>query len=176
LSVRLNLYPTRASVPFLVALGIQGLAAAFFVVETLTEARGGPASWHPVAELSMAAALIIGLLLSLRELRRVLRRANEQASALEVVQQAFSRVAARQFDLWKLTPAERDEAQLSLKGYDLDQIGKRRGAAAGTIRAQFARIYAKSGVSNRAQFASVFLVELIGGTPQAPNRNAPHDL
>lgn len=82
------------------------------------------------------------------------------------MRETFSRVLTRQFDLWKLTPAERIIARLSLEGLDVDEISRIRGSALGTIRAQFARIYSKSGVSNRAQFASIFLTELVGGSPE----------
>ena len=52
--------------------------------------------------------------------------------------------------------------QLSLKGLDFASIAKLRNAAPGTVRAQFKRVYAKSGVSNRAQFVLVYWEELMG--------------
>lgn len=162
LTIRLNLYRTRASMLLVVALGIQILAAIFFVGETLTELRGSSGQVHSPAELAVVVSLMIGVILTIKELRLVLRRADEQASALEVFRGTFTRVLQQQFDLWKLTPSERDIARLSLGGLDVDEISKIRAAALGTVRAQFARIYAKSGVSNRAQFASIFLAELIG--------------
>jgi DNA-binding CsgD family transcriptional regulator len=146
------------------ALAIQVVAAIFFLGETMSEFRSDSGRLHSPTELTVALALVIGILLSIRELRLVLRRVDEQASALDIVRTTFARVIKRQFDLWKLTPAERAIARLSLEGLDVDEISKIRSAALGTIRAQFARIYSKSGVSNRAQFASIFLTELIGGT------------
>ena len=37
------------------------------------------------------------------------------------------------------------------------------GAAQGTVRAQLTRIYAKAGVSGRAQFAAFFVEDLLAG-------------
>jgi DNA-binding CsgD family transcriptional regulator len=166
--------PSRAAVPA-VALGLQVLALGVLAMQGLHQGlKGqGPDGWPTLALGVLAAALLIGLTLSAREMRRVLRRSDALAPGQEVLRQAFAHVAARQFELWKLTPAERDVALLSLQGQGLDQIGKIRRAAAGTIRTQFARIYAKSGVSSRAQFAAVFLVALIGETPQSSNRKDP---
>ncbi|MFN3642142.1 MAG: helix-turn-helix transcriptional regulator [Gemmobacter sp.] len=71
--------------------------------------------------------------------------------------------AAAQFRAWGLTPAERDVAWLALEGLDTAEIAGRRGAAAGTVRAQLARVYAKAGVSGRAQFAALFVEDLLAG-------------
>jgi DNA-binding CsgD family transcriptional regulator len=51
---------------------------------------------------------------------------------------------------------------LALKGLDVAEIAEMRGAAAGTVRAQLTRIYAKAGVSGRAQFAAWFVEDLLG--------------
>jgi hypothetical protein len=42
------------------------------------------------------------------------------------------------------------------------EIAELRGAAQGTVRAQLTRIYAKAGVSGRAQFAAFFVEDLLG--------------
>jgi DNA-binding CsgD family transcriptional regulator len=71
-------------------------------------------------------------------------------------------VIDRQFTAWALTPAERDVAFLALKGLDVAEIAGLRGAAQGTVRAQLTKIYAKAGVSGRAQFAAYFVEDLLG--------------
>jgi DNA-binding CsgD family transcriptional regulator len=101
----------------------------------------------------------------MRELRRMLRRAEAQERALALASGAFAEVVERQFDAWRLTASERDVAWLSLKGLDLVEIAQVRGSANGTIRAQLARIYGKSGVTSRAQLASLFVDELMGRLP-----------
>jgi len=51
---------------------------------------------------------------------------------------------------------------MAIKGLDLAEIAAVRGAAQGTVRAQLTRIYAKAGVSGRAQFAAYFVEDLLG--------------
>jgi len=74
---------------------------------------------------------------------------------------AFTEAMMAEFERWGLTPAERDVALLSLKGCEVAEIAQLRGSAAGTVRAQLARVYAKAGVSGRAQLASLFIEELL---------------
>ncbi len=157
-----NLARWQAPATIMVALIVEVLAAVFFFGDALMELHSAADKRHPLTELPVALALIIGIYFAIRELRTVLRRAKAQASALGVASGAFLKVMDARFEAWKLTPAECEVAQLSLKGLDIVDIAKLRDAAPGTIRAQFARVYAKSGVSNRAQFASVFLEELMG--------------
>lgn len=167
LPIRVNLQQARASAPLVGALVVQAAAALFFLGETLFEQRASANQLHTPTETIVTLALLIGIALAAKELRRVLQRSNEQASALDILRTTFAQVLKRQFDLWRLTPAERDIATLSLEGLDVEEIRKIRSSATGTVRAQFARIYAKSGVSSRAQFASIFLTELVGRSPQA---------
>jgi DNA-binding CsgD family transcriptional regulator len=157
----------RAPATIFMALTVQVLAAMFFVGDALMELNYNVDKGHPLTELPVALALAIGIFFAIRELRAVLGRAKAQASALGVASGAFYKVMDTRFVTWKLTPAERDVAQLSLKGLDVVDIAKLRAAAPGTIRAQFARVYAKSGVNNRAQFASLFLEDLMGAGPPA---------
>jgi len=67
------------------------------------------------------------------------------------------------FAEWKLTPAEADVAMFALKGCDAAAIAEMRGAATGTVRAQLARVYAKAGVSSRADLVSLFFDDLLDG-------------
>jgi DNA-binding CsgD family transcriptional regulator len=65
------------------------------------------------------------------------------------------------FDNWGLTPAEAEVAMLAMKGFDGAEIAEMRGAAKGTVRAQLTRVYAKAGVSNRAQLVSLLVEDLL---------------
>ena len=64
---------------------------------------------------------------------------------------------------WGLTGTEVDVGLLALKGLNAAEIAAMRGSAQGTVRAQLTKIYAKAGVSNRAQFAALFVEDLLGG-------------
>lgn len=156
------------------AVVVEVLAAAFFVGDSLQELATDANKVHPLTELPVAIALCIGAWFTIRELRRLLQAAKERDRALALASGAFLQVVEKQFDLWHLTPAEKDVAWLSLKGVDVAEIAALRNAANGTVRAQLARIYGKSGVTSRAQFASIFVDELMGRLPdRAPRKDAP---
>ena len=61
-------------------------------------------------------------------------------------------------------------AILSLQGHELEKIAAIRGSAVGTIRVQLAKIYAKSGTSNRAQLSAVFVEQLMRDVDAPPDR------
>jgi len=49
----------------------------------------------------------------------------------------------------------------ALKGCDVQEISVLRRAAAGTVRAQLTKVYAKAGVSSQSSLIALFLEELI---------------
>ena len=67
---------------------------------------------------------------------------------------------------WGLTGAEADDAMLALKGFNTEEIARLRNAAAGTVRAQLARIYAKAEVRSRAGLIGLFIEDLMSGQLQ----------
>lgn len=150
------------------ALVVEVFAAAFFVWDSLLELATDTSKQHAMMELPVAIALCMGTWFTAQELRRLLRRSNEQERALALASGAFVQVVGRQFDAWKLTPSEREVAWLSLKGVEPAGIADLRGSANGTVRAQLARVYGKSGVTSRAQFVSLFVDELLGRVPGPP--------
>ena len=80
---------------------------------------------------------------------------------MDIASGQLALVIDRHFDAWHLTPSERHVAKLSLAGFEVGEIACMRNAASGTVRAQLTRIYAKSGVGNQAQLASVFVQKLL---------------
>jgi DNA-binding NarL/FixJ family response regulator len=149
-------------------LALQGLAMAFFLFDAADELSHDPSGLHPLTEGLTAVALGAGILLVGRALLRSLHHARQHKSALAIASGEFRRVIEAEFDLWHLTPAERAVALLSLRGFELDKIAELRGSALGTVRAQLAKIYAKSGTANRAQLSAVFVERLMGGPPPPP--------
>lgn len=150
---------TTALSAFLV---VQTLGTVFFVGDVIGDLREDPASVHFVFEAMVTFALVLGILFGAFALRRTIELLRLQEQALNVARGALSEVIDRQFQAWSLTPAERDVAFLALKGLDVAEIAELRGAAQGTVRAQLTRIYAKAGVSGRAQFAAFFVEDLLG--------------
>lgn len=159
----------------LAALALQALAALFFIGDALHELATDPDTRHPVTELPVSVALCVGIAFTLRELLRGRRHSDEQARALALASMAFVEVIESRFRDWRLTVAERDVAWMALKGVEVTEIARLRGAAQGTVRAQMARIYGKSGVTGRAQFASLFVDQLMGHLPLRPGGPSPGD-
>ncbi|SEL03710.1 DNA-binding transcriptional regulator, CsgD family [Roseivivax marinus] len=149
---------------------LQSVAAVFFVGDAGFDLITAPAAGHSVVETLVAVALVAGIVLSARELRLTLEHVRAQDRALETARGELARVIDEQFAEWGLTPAERDVGLLALKGLDAAEIAGLRSAAQGTVRAQLARIYAKAGVSGRAQFAAWFVEDLLDGGVAGPER------
>jgi DNA-binding CsgD family transcriptional regulator len=146
-----------------VLLMLQALAAVFFLGDVIGDALEEPVGLHTVIEAITAISLIVGMGFGALTLRGLLERMRAQESALAVAKGALAEVIDAQFTAWRLTPAERDVGLLALKGLDVAEIAAMRNAAAGTVRAQLTHIYAKAGVSGRAQFAAFFVEDLLGG-------------
>ena len=73
---------------------------------------------------------------------------------------------ALRFREWGLTKSEGEVALFALKGCDVAEIARLRGAAAGTIRSQLSQIYTKAGVSSQAMLVSVFIDDLLDAPSQ----------
>jgi DNA-binding CsgD family transcriptional regulator len=67
----------------------------------------------------------------------------------------------RQFEAWKLTPAEREVALLILKGYGHKQIAGATQRSERTVRQHAVTVYQKSGLAGRAELAAFFLEDLL---------------
>jgi DNA-binding CsgD family transcriptional regulator len=144
-------------------LAVQALCAVFFVADVIADFR--LAGWipHTVFEALIALALFVGVALCALELRRVVEDMRRADAAVSAASGALAEVIAARFAGWGLTAAEADVALFALKGFDTTEIAELRGAAAGTVRAQLARVYAKAGVSNRAGLIALFLEDLLAG-------------
>lgn len=156
------LSPRRRPIAWAVFLIVQTLATVFFVGDALADYLDGQLSPHLTFEMLVASALAMGMVFGVLVLRQTLEEMRAQDVALASARGALGDVIAAQFSAWGLTPAERDVGFLALKGLDVAEIAEMRGAAAGTVRAQLTRIYAKAGVSGRAQFAAWFVEDLLG--------------
>lgn len=140
---------------------IQTIAAVFFVADVFSDLMAAPHDYHALLEAMVVLVLIVGIVTSGLRLRGMLDHMRTQERALSTARGDLARVIEAQFDDWGLTPAERDVGMLALKGLDVAEIAALRNAAQGTVRAQLTRIYAKAGVTGRAQFASWFVEDLL---------------
>lgn len=151
---------------------LQTVAAVFFVGDALTDLLSFPGTAHAIIEALVALALILGIVIGGWQLRLTLERLRDQERMLDAARGDMARIVEGQFEIWGLTSAERDVGRLALKGLDVAEIATIRSAAQGTIRAQLTRIYAKAGVSGRAQFAAWFVEDLFSDRPAAKEDGA----
>lgn len=154
-------------------LVFQALCTLFFIGDVIQEFRLFGLTWHTGFETVVAVALAAGTLLALFELRRVLESVREAEAAVAAASGAFGAAVLRAFDAWGLTRAEAEVAMLALKGFDVAEIAALRGAAAGTVRAQLARVYAKAGVTNRSAFVALFIEDLLSAPPETAPPSPP---
>ncbi|TDE35077.1 helix-turn-helix transcriptional regulator [Antarcticimicrobium sediminis] len=148
-----------------VFIALQAVAVAFFigdvVVDIMVDSMSGSLVQHTVIEAIATLALLMGVSLGAYEIWQTLARTRRAERALQLASGAFSDLVRQRFDFWGLTDAEREVALLTLKGFDAPEIGRLRQVANGTVRAQLARIYAKSESNGRGQFVSLFLDDLL---------------
>lgn len=141
---------------------LQSTAAVFFVGDALSDMLSDPSAPHSVFESLVALALTLGVIFGVWALRQTLDQMRAQSRALQIARGALADAITAQFTAWGLTPAERDVALFALKGLDVAEIAALRGAAQGTVRVQMTHVYAKAGVTSRAQFAAWFVEDLLG--------------
>jgi DNA-binding CsgD family transcriptional regulator len=155
-------------------VAVQALCAAFFVVDAIGDLGVG-ASAHALFEALVAASLVVGVAFGALALRAALDQRRRAETGLAAASGAFGALMETRFAQWRLTPAEHDVALLSIKGLSVAEIAAARGSAEGTVRAQAARVYAKAGVSGRAQLLGLFVEELVEGAlaPAGTGQGAP---
>lgn len=144
-------------------LVVQALAAVFFAGDAMADLALAGFGLHVAMEGVIALALVVGVVFGAREMRRMIEQADRSEAALMAARGALGDLIEARFESWKLTPAEASVAILALKGFDVAAISDLRGAALGTVRAQLAHVYAKAGVSSRAELLSVFIEDLLDG-------------
>lgn len=108
---------------------------------------------------------LIGTQRSLEQTRRSLEeRQTERDSWRASAESALVGLGVaidRQFDLWALTPTEREVALFLLKGYGHKQIAGATNRSERTVRQHAVAVYQKAGVAGRAELAAFFLQDLM---------------
>jgi len=140
---------------------LQIFATMFFVVDILGDLRADGWTAHLAVEGGSTAALCAGVLFGAIQLRGLVLQARQDEALIAAARGAMADLVRQRFLDWRLTAAEADVALFALKGFDTAEIAALRGAAAGTIRAQLARIYAKAGVHSQVTLMALMAEELI---------------
>jgi DNA-binding CsgD family transcriptional regulator len=146
-------------------LALQAFCALFFLLDILADL----AEWPPLLsegahhgiELLAVVVLILGIVRTPVEIRRVRTRQARIEAQLRVASGAFLELLEEHFVAWALTPSERDVALLLIKGLAIAEIAELRRTKEGTVKAQCNAIYSKAGVSGRQQLLSLFIEELM---------------
>ncbi len=160
---------------------MQAITVVFFLGDVIGELMVVGLDAHTVSEAVATMVLIVGIAIGAAEMARIIRLGKRAESALNMAAGAFAVLLKEKFELWQLTASESEVALLTLKGFDPDHIAQLRGTARGTVRAQLAGIYKKSGCGGRGQFVSLFIDALLddpvfpGLASARPPRPAPPD-
>lgn len=145
---------------------IQTLCTFFFISDLLSSMIGFPSqpiSWRyrEFIEIGAAVGMLLGLGLGTILLSQALRRTQAMEQQLRAASGAFMDLLAERFETWLLTPAEKDVALFSIKGFSTHEIAQMRDTSEGTVKAQTNAIYRKANVAGRAQLLSLFIDDLI---------------
>ena len=157
----------RVAVPFLIVT-LQSVAAFYFMYDGVNDIRdqwGHGFSLELTMECVAAVALVGGVVVSSRYLSLSARELAHNERTLAKARGALAEHIRVRFDDWRLTPGECEVALFALKGCDVAEIARLRGAAAGTVRSQLSQIYAKAGVGSQAMLVSLFIDDLLDVAP-----------
>lgn len=157
--------PTRRTLALSGLLVAQAACAAFFVVDVMADFAGwdllSEGTLHHSIELLAVVVLVLGIIRTAIEIRRIRTRHAKIEAQLRVAAGAFLELLEERFDDWELTPSERDVALLAIKGLSIAEIAEVRRTKEGTVKAQSNAIYAKAGVTGRQQLLSLFIEDLM---------------
>lgn len=155
-----------------ILVALQALACAFFLADLVGDVLADGIGLHLAIEGMAAIALLVAVVLGSLQVRSLIAAARRDEAAVAAAQGAMSDLITLRFAEWQLTAAEADVALFALKGCDITEIAALRGSAAGTVRAQLTRVYAKAGVDSQSGLIALFLEELIALPDQG--LSAPH--
>jgi DNA-binding CsgD family transcriptional regulator len=151
----------RKAAAMTIVVALQALAATLFLADFAGDVAEEGWTGHLAAEGAAATALIVAVVVGAFQVRGLIQQARQDDLAVALARQAVGELIQRRFREWRLTAAEADVALFAIKGADASEIAGLRGAAAGTVRAQLTRVYAKAGVSSQTALVAQFLDDLI---------------
>ncbi len=86
-------------------------------------------------------------------------------SKLKEIGHVYSKYIHKQFEVWKLTPSEKEVALILLKGLSFKEIAEVRSTKEKTVRQQASTIYSKSNVAGRNEFSAWFFEDVLISPP-----------
>ena len=153
----------------LLALAALAIAILFFiydlVVDIVIDNEFG--TTHFILESIVFVGVTMALIIGTRDLGRLRTRLDEEEKRNRAVSQGLADSIDEQMDEWRMTGSEKDVAWLIIKGYRFAEIAEARGVKENTTRLQATAIYAKAGVSGRAEFVAEIIQSLLLLLPDA---------
>lgn len=145
---------------------VQTFCAFFFLIDLTSSFTG--ISWiyvdwqaRELLEIGASVGLLLGAFLGVRAVLKAREHSERAALAIRTASGAFNEVVEEHFANWGLTPAEKEVAWLSIKGFSTAEIAKIRKTSEGTVKAQGNGIYRKADVTGRTQLLSVLVEDLL---------------
>jgi len=130
----------------------QVICAGIFLNDVVTDiAEDGQISPHSGVEFAAVPVLILSVGVEIRLIVTILRRQEALRRSASLAAAAINEVIEAHFTDWALTPAERDVANLMVKGLPIAEIARIRNNAEGTVKAHLNAIYRKAGSQNRGE-------------------------
>lgn len=117
---------------------------------------------HTQVEIIFTLFLGVTLYFFVNNIRSLLTRQKQIEASIQVASGELNQVIQRYFELWRLTPSEKEVALLLFKGYSAQEIADLRNTKIGTAKNQSSIIYQKAEVKNRNELFAVFVEDLIG--------------
>lgn len=151
------------------ALAALAGAIVFFCYDLLEDifVAGEFGTLHFVVEVIVFAGVSMALVVGARDLRRLRARLDREERRNRAVSQGLADTISAQMDEWRMTQSEKDVAWLIIKGYRFAEIAEARGVKENTTRLQATAVYAKAGVSGRAEFVAEIIQSLLLLLPDA---------
>ena len=147
---------------------VLAVVIVFFIYDLAVDAllEGEFGSPHFVIEFIVFVGVSVALVLNVRDIRRLRVRLFWEHRRNLSLSGALAETIDDQMEEWRLTPSEKDVAWLVIKGYRFSEIAQARGVKESTPRLQATSVYAKAGVSGRAEFVAEILQPLLMTMPE----------
>ena len=151
------------------ASSVLTVAILFFIYDLAVDAllEGEFGTPHFVVELIVFVGVSMALVFNVRDIRRLRVRLSWEERRNLGLSGALAETIDDQMDEWQLTRSEKDVAWMIIKGYRFSEIAEARGVKDSTPRLQATSVYAKAGVSGRAEFVAEILQPVLMSIPES---------
>ena len=152
-------------------------AIVFFGYDLAADAllEGEFGSPHFIIESIVFVGITVALVITTRDLRGLRESLRHEAERNRAISGELAAVIGERMEEWRLTRSEKDVTWMIIKGYRFTEIAEARGSKESTCRLQATSLYAKAGVSGRAEFVAEIIQPLLMSIPSesSPRKDKP---